>query len=301
MKERSKPVKPDGLLEFTVWLADRRPPLAVTTRRRYRRAVEVASEWYGGLHLLDAASGADPRRFLLTRPPHPSSQMRFIAAISMYFSYLLDIGKVTSNSAAILTRPKPHRPMPRPLPASTIECYLAAAASLGPSHLAVATLGLFNGFRVTEMATAEWSWFFEANGRVWIDVTGKGSRTGRVAAHAEVVAALQRLRQEHRDPRWLFPSSRNPGDSVTDRTVERMHKAICEQAGVKPFVLHRLRHSHATAMLASGTDITVVSRGLRHLHLSSTMHYAQVLDPQLAAGIDRLTFSNANYQVEDER
>lgn len=98
-----------------------------------------------------------------------------------------------------------------------------------------------------------------------------------------------------RSPGWafLFPSSglcTNPYDGVLcrhhlhDTVVRKFLAKAVKQAGItrKRVICHTFRHSFATALLSSGTDIRTVQELLGHNDVSTTQIYTHVLGQHYA-------------------
>lgn len=291
--ERSKKRLDTLMLGFTAYMADRRPkPLSRETRYGYRRRVMKAVEIAGAAGHSILAGDARVLRYVLGKvSPHPTTQTGYIAALQAFYNYLIAQGLRKDNPAKTVGRPPTLKHVPRPLELEACARYEYAAIWLGLQYELIAVLGLYQGWRRSEIRFARWSWFFKADGRTWCDVTGKGGKTERVPVHPRTDTLVGRVRAAHNDPIWLLPSPLRLGEPVGGTWMSNAHHKICEKAELPLNLrLHQLRHSYATYLRAAGADQAIVQRGLRHSDPKSTQIYMHVFPEEVAEYQARLDF-----------
>jgi site-specific recombinase XerD len=90
-------------------------------------------------------------------------------------------------------------------------------------------------------------------------------------------------------------------ESVPARALKQARR---DPGIVKPVSAHVLRHSFATHLLQSGSDIRTVQELLGHSDVSTTMIYTHVMNKGargVASPLDRLEQRRAEYPVSGER
>ncbi len=91
--------------------------------------------------------------------------------------------------------------------------------------------------------------------------------------------------------------ARENGAPLALDALTKRFKALCREAGVRPIRLHDLRHGAASLRLASGADIAVVSKVLRHSSVSITSDtYSHLL-----AGVGKAAAEKASALVPRNR
>lgn len=114
------------------------------------------------------------------------------------------------------------------------------------------------------------------SGRMVINVRqGKGQKD-RVAPLSSVLLEELRVYWRHYRPRdWLFPGSK--GGPRDGSSLQRAMQAACRLCGLtKRATPHTLRHSFATHLLESGTDLATLQALLGHRQMSTTLGYVHV-------------------------
>jgi len=105
---------------------------------------------------------------------------------------------------------------------------------------------------------------------------GKGNKDRLVPLSEQLLGILRRYwKQERPQPPWLFAA--NNGEALRARTARKALRRAANRAGIdKRVTPHTLRHSFATHLLESGTELRIIQVLLGHASIKSTTRYAQV-------------------------
>jgi integrase/recombinase XerD len=105
---------------------------------------------------------------------------------------------------------------------------------------------------------------------------GKGGRDRYVMLSLQLLDILRAYWRLARPQHWLFP--RQDGvHPIHPTTLNAACRSACAAAELgKRVTVHTLRHSFATHLLESGTDIRIIQALLGHRNVNTTARYAQV-------------------------
>jgi integrase len=124
--------------------------------------------------------------------------------------------------------------------------------------------------------------------------TARGNRT--ISIGPGTVAALKAWKRRQSEERLVMGAGWQDGDGLVVTTADgsapnpeafsNLFHTLVVRAGLRPIRLHDLRHSYATAALASGVPVKVVSQRIGHADITVTLKvYAHVMpgDDEAAA------------------
>jgi integrase/recombinase XerD len=176
----------------------------------------------------------------------------------------------------------PYGKKPKPLPAvlSTDEVARLFAAVKNPRDLMLLQIAYAAGLRVSEVVRLQVG--DVDSSRMTLHVRcAKGRKDRVVPLSAVLLGRLRDYWQQYRPKSWLFPGAR-PGSHASVGNVQRTCQRAVRACGIsKKASMHTLRHSYATHLLESGTDLATLQKLLGHNQLSTTLRYAHVSQQHL--------------------
>ena len=104
----------------------------------------------------------------------------------------------------------------------------------------------------------------------------KGKKDRVVPISNRVIDMLREYYKVFRPTTYLF-EGQNKGETYSERSLQLVLSAAVKKAKInKPVTLHWLRHSYATHLLESGTDLRYIQELLGHSSSKTTEIYTHV-------------------------
>ncbi|MFM7057695.1 MAG: site-specific tyrosine recombinase [Planctomycetota bacterium] len=271
--------------------------LAANTLAAYRRDLDRFLAWnrdaaQAGVHQISVAVLTQFLEFLQSLNLSAPSIGRSLAAIRMFFRYLMLEGVVTESAADLVSSPKLWERLPRVLSPEMVDTLLLAplpAADRYPNRdRALLALLYATGCRVSEICNLKLADMNLTEG--FCRCTGKGNKQRLVSLNPVAVQAVGKWltgeRQEltrrfGRDDEWLFLS--RSGRRVARESIWSLIRRYARRTGCGDISPHTLRHSFATHLLAGGADIRALQEMLGHASIRTTQVYTHVEHSRLKA------------------
>lgn len=207
------------------------------------------------------------------------SKARRIACLKSYFKYLHNTIKVIdSNPTLELETPKIEKRLPVYLKLEDAEKLLSVIDN--KRDFAIITLFLNCGLRLSELISINTD---DIQGDT-LTVIGKGNKERTIYLNESVLFALDAYMTSREDfnDKALFISNRKM--RMTSKGIESMLDKYLKLAGLKGSP-HKLRHTAATLMYQSGTDIRALQEILGHESVATTQIYTHVDNKQLKEAV----------------
>ena len=167
--------------------------------------------------------------------------------------------------------PRKQFKLPNVMTADEVRHLLSIPSTL--KQQAILQLFYSSGVRVEECSRIKITDIDSKNMRIKI-AHGKGKKDRYTLLSSFALNTLRQYFRKHRPITYLFEGTKK-GNSMHTRSIEFNVEQAMKVAGFKDkgFSAHTLRHSFATHLLDTGTDLHTIKELLGHSNISTTMVY----------------------------
>lgn len=196
-----------------------------------------------------------------------------INAIKFYFEKVIHKNKITLD----IQRPKKQKQLPKVL--STQDIIKLFQVVENTKHLLLLKLSYGMGLRVSEIVNLKINNIDINRLQVHIQAA-KGKKDRIVPLPQSVIQILNEYYKIYKPKKYLFEGQYS--DQYSSRSVQAVFKKAMQKANIKKEIgIHGLRHSYATHLLESGTDISLIKELLGHNDLKTTLTYTHISQKNL--------------------
>jgi site-specific recombinase XerD len=193
------------------------------------------------------------------------------ARLALQFFYRVTLGR--DWVVAKVACPKAPKTLPVVLSQDEMARFLDALDN--PKHRALLMTAYAGGLRLSEVARLRVEDIDSACMVIHVR-QGKAHKDRDVMLSPRLLAVLREYWATYRPRPYLFPG-RQPDRPVSPRTVQMVCERALAASGLSKHVhMHTLRHSFATHLLESGTDLRTIQVLLGHHSFSTTARYLHI-------------------------
>ena len=240
------------------------------------------------------------RDHLRSRGLAPSTCARKLGALSTFFRWAHETGRIASNPAGDIRRPGQVEVAPKWLGKSerhALERELLREEQLAElrgnptwarRNTAVVLLLLNAGLRCGELVSLTLSDVEVSSRSGRIRVRGKGDKERVVPLNGVARRALSRWLEVRPagETEALFTGQR--GDPLSARGVQRIVKKVSLRAGLEGVTPHTLRHTFGKGLVDAGVSLDRVAKLLGHASINTTKIYTAPSQADLEEAVERL-------------
>jgi integrase/recombinase XerD len=256
--------------KFKSWMRSRR--YSENTISTYTEALIVFFRFYSEKRLEDICN-EDLIRFnneyILKNGLSASYQNQMVNGVKLFFRIIEE----TKLEVDLIHRPKTQKILPNVL--SKVEMKKILESSYNLKHRSMLSLIYSCGLRCGELIRLK-KLDIDSERRLVIIRQSKGRKDRVVPLSEKILHLLREYYKIFKPENYLFEGIKK-GEPYSDRSLQQVLKQCLVKAEIKkPVTLHWLRHSYATHLLESGTDLRYIQELLGHGSSRTTEIYTHV-------------------------
>lgn len=259
-----------ALQQFKNWLKSRR--YSKNTIVTYYDAMKSFLTFYNKKPFVEITNNdviEYNNNYILKNNLSASYQNQIVNAIKLFFKTVherkIEIEKIH--------RPKRSKVLPNVLSKEEVKLILNAHSNI--KHKMMLSLIYSCGLRCGELLALKPNNIDSKRNIVFLKNT-KGKKDRIVPLSPKILEMLRDYYKMYKPKTWLF-EGQQAGNQYDSRSLQQILKQALQKTGTtKPVTLHWLRHSYATHLLESGTDLRYIQELLGHNSSKTTEIYTHV-------------------------
>jgi integrase/recombinase XerD len=255
---------------FQQWLSSKR--YAQSTIKTYTDALASFFIFFNNKAIKDFETNdliVFNNNYILKNKLSNSYQNQIVNAIKLFFKSI----EHQQMNPALMHRPKPEKLLPNVLSKEEVKQILEAHTNL--KHKTMLSLIYSCGLRCGELLSLLPIHIDSKRGVVLIK-QAKGKKD-RIAPLSPKILDMLRIYFKQFQPQIYLFEGNEKGKPYDERSLQMVLKQALAKAKIaKPVTLHWLRHSYATHLLESGTDLRYIQELLGHKSSKTTEIYTHV-------------------------
>lgn len=198
-----------------------------------------------------------------------SYQNQVVNAVKLFFREVVH----SDLNVDKIERPRREYKLPNVLSKEDVKLILNAHTNV--KHKTMLSLIYACGLRRSELLNLKPTDIDSKRGLLIIK-QAKGRKDRITPISEKTIVMLREYYKMYKPKVWLF-EGQNTGDQYSEKSLQNVLKQALEKAKIKkPVTLHWLRHSYATHLLETGTDIRYIQELLGHKSSKTTEIYTHV-------------------------
>ena len=260
----------DAIIRFETWLLSKR--YSKSTIKTYCDALRVFCTYHKHIsiqritmqHIIQFNN-----EYIIGRSLSISYQNQFVNALKLFYLIIQNTNVIIENIA----RPRREYRLPNVLSKEEVKLILNTHRNL--KHRTMLCLLYSCGLRSGELLNLQ-PIHIDSKRNIILIKQSKGKKDRIVPLSSKILEMLREYYRLYKPKTYLFEGQKI-GEKYDSRSLQLVLKQAVKKAGIqKPVTIHWLRHSYATHLLESGTDLRYIQELLGHNSSKTTEIYTHV-------------------------
>lgn len=260
----------EGIAQFKRYLNSKR--YSASTVKTYSEALKSFLIFYRKKSISDIDNEdviVYNNDFIMKNHLSASYQNQIVNAIKLFFLVLKD----TKLDLEKVHRPKRAKVLPNVLSKEEVKVILEAHSNI--KHRMMLSMIYSCGLRCGELLALQ-AVHIDSKRHIVLLKNAKGKKDRITPLSPKILSMLREYYALYKPKTFLF-EGRRPGFAYDARSLQQVLKLALQKTEIaKPVTLHWLRHSYATHLLESGTDLRYIQELLGHNSSKTTEIYTHV-------------------------